>query len=249
MANDDEYIMSCFKDLVSTRASFIKYYEMDEKQVNAFNCHILSAKRNAKPKEYPDFIGDSMYVEVFNVTSSVENDGKGSLFSIESNAAKKRMEKALKLSDNPEDNKRGKSHVETMNFSDHSYENWLLSLKRNITKHKDSRLKYGFNGKESAFLAHYTQKVLSYKDENGVEQWHSLGVDKRALSYIYDELNGLINYFILFNEKNSEAEVISINMIADYLNTHTLLCEFYPRDGAGMICIGVSETIGPISFS
>ena len=82
------------------------------------------------------------------------------------------MEEALKPSDNPEENKKGKSHVEMMEYSGHSYENWLFSLERNIINHKESRLEFDLEGKEIAFLAHYTQKVLSYKDENGVEQWH-----------------------------------------------------------------------------
>ena len=249
MANDDEYIMSCFKDYVSTRSSLIEYYEMNAEQVYAFNCKILDVERNTNPKKFPDFIGKLMDVEVFNVTSSIENDSIGAVFSIENNALKKRMEEALKPSDNQEENKKGKSHVEIMEYRNHSYKNWLFSLERNIKKHKESRLEYDSKGKESAFLAHYTQKVLCYKDENGVEHWHKLGVDKRALNIIVDELNGIIDYFILFNEMNSEAEVIPIKNISSYINTHTLPIDFYPREGAGAIYIGISDTIGPISIS
>ena len=247
MANDDEYIMLSFQDFVSTRASLIKYYGMDVEKVSDFNNSILCVKRNPKPKEFPDFIGDSMYVEVFNISSSVENDSIGSVFLLENTALKKRMEKALKLSDDPEENKKGKSFSETMDYKGHSYENWLSSLERNIKKHKNSRLKYQPNEKkEGVFLAHYTQKVLSYKDENGLERWHKLGLDREALSIISDELNGLIDYFILFNEMNSEAEVFPIKQIPSYLKTHTLYKYFYPREGAGMIWLGFSDTIGPI---
>ncbi|SCW59083.1 hypothetical protein SAMN02910456_02031 [Ruminococcaceae bacterium YRB3002] len=243
MANDDEYIMSCFKEFVLTRQSIIKYYEMDAEKVNAFNRQILSVKRNAYPNQYPDFIGELMDVEVFNVTSSAENNRKGSLFSKENDALKKRMEEALKPADNPEEYKMGTSHVEIMDYSDHSYENWLKSLKRNIVKHKESRLKYDPEGKECAFLVHYTQKVLGYKDENGVEQWHRLGIDNRALSIIYEELYGSIDYFILLNEMNNEAEVIPIMKIPSYVKTHALRDDFYPRKGAGTIFIGISDFI------
>ncbi len=249
MANDDEYIMSSFKDFVSTRAKLITYYEMDAEQISEFNKRILCVKRNPKPKVFPDFLGDYMDVEVFNVTSSVENDDIGAVFSIENNALKKRMKNALKLSNDPEENKKGKSFAENMEYTGHSYENWLFSLERNIKKHKESRLEYDPQEKETAFLAHYTQKVLSYKDEKGVEQWHILGLDRKALSLISDELNGLIDYFILFNEMNSEAEVFPINRISSYLNTHTLYSDFYPREGAGMLVLGFHDTIGPFSLS
>lgn len=249
MANDDEYIMSCFKNFISTRSSLIKYYEMNTEQVNAFNTKLLDVERNTYPKKFPDFIGKLMDVEVFNVTSSIENDSIGAVFSIESKALKKRMEEALKPSENQEENNMGKSYVETMEYSDHSYNNWLFSLERNIKKHKESRLEYDPDGKEIAFLAHYTQKVLSYKDENGVEHWHKLGVDKKALSIVFNELNGLIDYFILFNEKNSEAEVFAIKNNTSYVSTHRLLVDFYPREGAGEIHIGISDTTGSISFS
>ena len=249
MANDDEYIMSSFKDFVSTRAKLIKYYEMDAEQISDFNNQVLSVKRNPMPKVFPDFLGKCMDVEVFNVTSSIENDSIGAVFSIENNQLKKRMKAALKPSDDPEENVKGKSHAETLEYNGHSYGNWLFSLERNIKKHKESRLEYDPQEKKTVFLAHYTQKVLSYKDENGVEQWHKLGMDRKALSIILNELNGLIDYFILFNEMNSEAEVFPLNRISSYLDTHTLCSDFYPREGAGMIVLGFSDTIGPISFS
>lgn len=249
MANDEEYIMSSFKDFVTKRAPLITYYEMDAEQISEFNNHVLCVERNPMPKVFPDFLGTSMDVDVFNVTSSVENDNIGAVFSIENSKLKKRMAKDLKLSDNPEENKRGKSFAETLEYNGHSYENWLFSLERNIKKHKKSRIKYDSQEKKTAFLAHYTQKVLSYKDENGVEQWHILGLDRKALSLISDELKGLIDYFVLFNEMNSEAEVFPINKISSYLDTHTLYSDFYPREGAGMLVLVFSDTIGPISLS
>ncbi len=250
MANDDESIMQSFKDFVSTRSSLIAYYEMDAEQIADFNTNILRVERNPNPKEFPDFIGKLMDVEVFNLTSSFENGSIGAVFSIENNALKKRMEEALKLPDDPEERKKGRSYSETLEYTGHSYDYWISSLRRNIQNHKESRLKYSLHEKkESAFIAHYTQKVLSYKDENGVEQWHRLGIDRKALDIIANELDGLIDYFILFNEMNSEAEVFPINKIPSCLSKLTLDCDFYPREGAGMICIGLSDTTEPISFS
>lgn len=243
MAKDDDCIMLIFKDLVSTRISRVTYYEMDSEQVSVFNNKVLNVKRNTNPNDFPDFVGEQMYVEVFNVFSSRENR-KGSQFSKEENALEKRMEEALRPSDDPEENRKGRSFVETLEYKNHSYDFWLSSLKRNIANHKESRRKYSADEKESVFLAHYTQKVLSYKDENGNEQWHSLGDDRKALSIIADELDGLIDYFVLFNDSNSEAEVIPISLIPSYLNKHIFPSEeFYPREGAGMIRIGLSDTI------
>ena len=68
-------------------------------------------------------------------------------------------------------------------------------------------------------------------------------MDSRALRIILDELKGLVDYFILFNPTNSEAELIPINMISSYLDKHTFNYEFYSRKNAGMICIAVSEQL------
>lgn len=247
MANDDEFIMSNFKNFVSTRSSFITYYEMDEVQISAFNSNIMNVSRNLNPNAFPDFIGEILDVEVFNVTSSKETS-KGAQFSKDKTALEKRLEEALKLSNNPEERTKGKSFIETLEYKDHSHDFWISSLQRNIKNHKDSRLKYSYNGKEIAFLAHYTQKVLSYKDADGVEQWHRLGADRKALSIINSELHNLINYFILFNETNSEAEVFPIKVIPSYLKSHTLQYDFYPREDAGMICIGISDSFDPIQI-
>lgn len=241
MAKDDEYIMSSFKEFISTRLSFVTYYEMNEEQIDTFNNNICSLKRNPNPNDFPDFIGEFMDVEIFNVTSSKETNS-GSKFSIEKSSLRNRMKNAIKLPDDPVEKRKGKSYSETLKYDNHSYEFWISSLRRNIKNHKCSRLNYSPNGKEIVFLAHYPQTVLSYKDEQGIEQWHKLGVDRIALHLISDELNGLIDYFVLFNETNSTAEVIPINHIASYLKTHTTQSYFYPREGAGMIYIGVSET-------
>ena len=249
MAKDDEYIMSCFKDFVITRSVLISFYEMDAEQVASFNTNILRVERNVNPNDFPDFVGESMYVEVFNVSSSKEKS-KGAQYFKENTELEKRMEEALKLPDDPDERKRGKSYAETLEYTGHSYDYWLSSLQRNIQSHKASRLKYSPNkNTEGVFLVRYSQKVLSYKDENDVEQWHRLGVDKKALSIIANELTGLIDYFILFNEKNSEAEVFPITKIPSYLCSHKLDYNFYPRKGAGEIRIGISEIIEPISFS
>ena len=249
MANDDEYIMSSFKDFVIKRAELITYYEMDAERISEFNNRILCVERNPQPNEFPDFLGKCMDVEVFNVSSTAESKRKkGSQYHKERSALEDRMNAALKLSDDPEENKKGKSYVETLEYKNHSYEFWISSILRNIKAHKDSRNNYDPQNKECAFIAHYTQTVLSYKDENGIEQWHCLGVDRRALSLIYDELKGLIDYFILYNETNSKAEVIPIEMIPSYLNKQTLQYDFYPREGAGEIRIGCSDTIEPFRF-
>ena len=131
MARDEEGIMKNFRDFVSTRKTLITYYEMDDDQKMAFENRILNVKRNVNPNDFPDFIGEEMYVEVFNVFSSRENR-KGSQFSKEENALKKRMEEALKPSDDSEDNGKGWSYVETLEYKNHSYDFWISSLQRNI---------------------------------------------------------------------------------------------------------------------
>ena len=241
VAKDDEYIMSRFADLLLSRGeSFLTSYEMNSEQVATFAGHILSVKRNTDPNSFPDFVGELLDVEGFNVSSSKEN-GKGASYFKDKNALDKRMHEALKLSTNPEENINGKSYVETIEYKDHSYDYWISSLRRNICNHKESLLKYDLNGKECAFIARYTQKVLSYKDENGVEQWHRIGVDRRALSVISDELYGLVDYFVLFDDTNLEAELMPIKRISSYLDHHTFHYCFYPRENAGQICIGISE--------
>ena len=248
MAKDDEYIMSCFKDFIATRAVLITFYEMDTEQVASFNTNILRVERNVNPNDFPDFVGESMYVEVFNVSSSKEKR-KSAQFFKENTELEKRMEEALKLPDDPEERRKGRAYSEELEYTGHSYDYWLSSLQRNIQSHKASRLKYSPNeNTEGVFLVRYSQKVLSYKDENGVEQWHRLGLDRDALSIIANELFGLIDYFVLFNEKNSEAEVIPIKQIPSYLSSHNFGYIFYPRKGAGEIRIGISDIIEPFSF-
>lgn len=242
MAKDEEGIMFSFKEFISKHASLVTYYEMDAEQVAEFNNRVMKVKRNPDPSDFPDFIGDLIDVEVFNVTSSKEK-GKGARFFKEKSALEKRMDEALKPSADPAENRRGRSFVETMEYNDHTYEFWLASLEKNIESHKESRMKYNPDGKECAFIAHYTQKVLSYKDENGIEQWHKLGVDRKALSIVFDKLKGLVNFFVLFDEISSEAEVIPTRMIPSYLDKHSLNYDFYPRSGAGIIRIGISEII------
>lgn len=242
MSKDDETIMSRFIDFVSTRSSLFKHYEMDSEQVTAFIEHVMRVKRNVPSNAFPDFVGELMDVEVFNISSSKET-GKGSQFFKEKYALDKRKNVALMRSVDSEENKNGKSFVETLEYKDHSYEYFISSLHRNIINHKESLLKYNLNGKECTFIANYTQTVLSYIDENGIEQWHKLGVDSRALRIVSDDLKGLVDYFVLFNPTNSEAELIPINMISSYLDKHTFNYVFYPRKNAGMIYIGVSEQI------
>jgi len=242
VAKDEEYIMSRFVDIISMRTTFITTYEMDENQMTTFIEHVTRIERNENPNSFPDFVGEAMDVEVFNVSSSKET-GKGARYYIEKNGLDKRMSEALKLSDDPEEKKKGKSYVETIEYKNNSYEFWISSLQRNIKKHKESLLQYNLNGKECTFIAHYTQKVLSYIDEKGFEQWHKIGVDRKALSLISNELNGLVDYFIVFDETNSEIELMPIKKIPSYLDRHTNNYEFYPRKDAGTIFIGVSETI------
>ncbi len=242
MAKDEEDIMSYFKANVSTRPTLVTYYEMDEAQVSSFNKQVMSVNRNIIPNAFPDFEGTSMDIEVFNISSSKEINHKGAKYFIEENKLKERMEEALKLSANPEDNINGKSYTETLEYQNHSHEFLIASLIRNIQKHKVSQSKYNPHGKKFTILAHYNQKVLSYKDVNGIEQWYKLGVDKKALSIIESELKDSVEYFILFYGTYSEAEVIPVKMIPSYLNNHTFPCEgFYPRQGTGTLYIGVSD--------
>ena len=242
MSKDDEAIMSNFTDLITSRASLLTCYEMDSEQVSAFIERVISVERNVPSNAFPDFVGELMDVEVFNISSSKET-GKGSLFFKEKCAFDKRKSEVLMRSVDSEDNKKGKSFVGTLEYTDHSYEFYISSLQRNIKNHKESLIKNNLNGKKCTFIANYTQTVLSYVDENGVEQWYKLGVDSRALRIILNELKGLVDYFILFNPTNSEAELIPINMISSYLDKHTFNYEFYPRKNAGMICIAVSEQL------
>ena len=233
MANDEEYIVSKFKYYVLNSQTQITYYEMNTHEVDTFKTRIKNIERNMNPNVFPDYTGEYMDLEVFDVSSSKESKSKGSLHFRDYQASKKRLEEKLKLSG---------YYNETFEYKDHSHGYWINSLKRNIKNHKESLLKYDAHGKKISFLARYTQMVLSYKDENGVEQWHSLGVDRIAMQLISEELDGFVDYFILFNDINSEGEVIPVKMIPVFLNDHLLSSfDFYPRKGAGIIHIGISE--------
>lgn len=242
MSKDEETVMSRFADLISTRALHLTYYEMDSEQVIAFLERVLNVERNVPDNAFPDYVGEFLDVEVFNISSSKET-GKGSQFFKEKGAFDKRKSEALMRNVDSEDNKKDRSFVETFEYKEHSYDFYISSLQKNIKKHKNSLIKYNLNEKKCVFIANYSQMVLSYIDEKGIEQWYKLGVDGKALRVISDVLNGWVDYFILFNPIISEAELIPINMISSYLDKHKFNYDFYPRKNAGMINIAVSEQL------
>lgn len=247
MAKDEEQIIGNLKSFIETRPKMITFYEMDDNHISTFNEAVLGVERNENDNAFPDFVGDSMYIEVFNVTSSRERN-KGSIYETELSQLKERKNKALFNSSSVSEKNKGKSFVETLDYTNHSYQYWINSLKRNIEKHTDKHLYYvanGKNGRCGVFLAHYTQKVLSYIDEEGKEQWHRLGIDREALQLIADLLfdTELVQYFVLFNEMNAEVEVIPIKSIPSYLSRLNSNYVFFPRKGAGMVYIAVSEEI------
>lgn len=179
--------------------------------------------------QFPDFVLKNGFIEHFKVTSSKENR-KGS--------AKKILEVEQNRIIEPEKDLFIQQFEQTANTNptqhkqwlykdvNYSYENFVISFKKQFEKHVNSFSKYKGNKEFKIFLIEYADFGLTMIEDSPIninEQYpkepkqyfnYFLSKDKQMLNYVF-KFKDKIDYIIL--DLKSDFEIIKVNKIQDVL--------------------------------
>jgi len=178
---------------------------------------IKNAEENNETK-FPDFTFDGGFVEHFKITASKEMKKHGAEFQ------QTEAQKYRKVESKREDLNVGESFEVKYIHNSHSYENLKASMKRNFTKHIESRRKYITSKRKAdyrVFLIENFESSLQmhinpYKDENGNNvppqtfNYYSLKHDNEMLQYL-SQFKDEIDYVLYAHF--SGVEVIELRSI------------------------------------
>lgn len=167
---------------------------------------------NPQTTKFPDFISKDVIVEHFSITSSIENK-KGSSFMIEKNYKDKEVkEKIDEWQKSCSNTVYESSNVIENVYDNFTYNNFLISLNKNLTYHIDSLNKYDAKGKRIIFLIELQTATMCIYNNNVFCGFYELNKDKNALDIIKPFAN-LIDIIIF--RANERIEIIDINKFGE----------------------------------
>lgn len=176
--------------------------------------YIFSAIKNNDNSMFPDFIFEGGCIEHFELTSSKETK-KGSDYKIEKKKNEnRRKEEYLEIKQKYLSSKFDPNTLTTVNFKeiyeDFSYEDFLKSLERNISKHVKSLEKSNYKNQTVIFLMEQ-QTARLWIDEGVVPiKFYELNKDKKALLKI-KEISRNVDYLIYF--VHDSIEIIDLSLL------------------------------------
>lgn len=212
--------MSCSneKDCLNS----LKNALLGKREIDVFsNCnlmkiedYIFSAIKNNDSYMFPDFIFEGGCIEHFELTSSKETK-KGSSYIIEKiKNDKRREEEYFKIKQKYLSSKFSPNTLTTVNYKeiyeDFSYEDFLNSLERNISKHVKSLEKSNYKNQTVIFLMEQ-QTARLWIDEGVVPiKFYELNKDKKALLKI-KEITRNVDYLLYF--VHDSLEILDLSLI------------------------------------
>lgn len=188
--------------------------EFDNSDYCVMRSILNGAHHNPNYNEFPDFLFDGGGIEHFELTSSKETR-KGSEFKIEENKNKSiNKERDERLKQDFLNSKHVPFTMMTANYEEtyesFSYDDFLYSLRKNISNHVESLINNGYEDKTVVFLMEQPTARL-WIDEGVIPiRFYELHKDKKALQII-KELCRSVNYIIYF--VSDSIEIIDLSKI------------------------------------
>jgi len=212
MARENENkCLNVIKDAILGKNNINVYSNCSLKEIMDY---IFSAVGNANYNDFPDFVFDGGGIEHFELTSSKESK-KGSEFKIEESKNKQIREKyEEKIREDFLNSKHVPDTFSTFTveetYDSFTYEDFLSSLKRNISNHVDSLIKNHYEDKIVIFLMEQ-QTARMWIDEGMIPiRFYELHRDKRALSIMKDLCNSV--KYLIYSAADS-IEIIDLSKL------------------------------------
>lgn len=177
--------------------------------------YIFEAKPYDNANEFPDFVFDGGCIEHFQVSSSKETKKYGSSFkNEESHNDEKRKQYYQEWENKLNTMEHIPGTIAISNYEDvyesFSYQDFLHSLEKNISKHVNSLGKSSFKNMIVVFLMEQQTSRLYIDDGPNHVKFYELHRDKNALSIIKNNSRN-INYLIYF--AHDSVEIIDLSKI------------------------------------
>lgn len=155
---------NCLK-LINKYLDEQSFFAMSWEEIYVVKDALAHAGSNPKRSEFPDFVFEGGFIEHFQVSSSFENR-KGSTMAREKNKVNRDFINRVKeAEDSTEGNKITLHTIDTTPYwhSQHSYENFADSFKKNLKHHLESLKKYNGAKDIKIFMIEYVDSALRMK--------------------------------------------------------------------------------------
>ena len=184
----------------------------------SFGSILLSSKCNNDSSKFPDFFFDGGIIEHFQVTASAESK-KGSSFKIKERINDRQAQENFKITDDqfrsseymPYTLSVAENRDEYDNFS---YDDFLISFKKNFIKHNDSLTKSNYLNQVVVFMIEQDDSRLGVWQNNHFLHFYHIYEDKEVLSFLKQYSNNV--RYVIFIAVDG-IEIIDLNNIENLI--------------------------------
>ncbi len=179
-----------------------------------------SAYENPSRNDFPDFLCEGGYIEHFEVSATAEGK-KGSKFKQETHVAEKERSEAIKRDEEAFQQKEREPHTlisKTYDwvYDNFSYDAFLHSLERNISKHCQAAKKFGTKSERSVFLIENAGGALCVYKNGRFKDFLPLHMDAKVLKILQIAAPWVRYCFYVSADK---LEILDLSKIDELLKT------------------------------